>query len=253
MKLFFESFAVAFSMYSAIPMPHVEWKKENMKYALCFFPLIGVVIGGILWLWLLFARRMGFGGTLFAAVATLLPVVLSGGIHLDGFCDTLDGIGSHQSIERKLEILKDSHVGAVALMGCGLFLVVELGLWAEFYQNPRGMVPVALGFVLSRSLSGLGVARLRCAKNSGLVHAFADAAAKDRVTGVMSVYLLLVGIAMVWAWPLPGICVLAVATVMFFCYRHMAYRQFGGITGDLAGWFLQLCEALILAIAIVVR
>ncbi|MCD8323673.1 MAG: adenosylcobinamide-GDP ribazoletransferase, partial [Clostridiales bacterium] len=43
--------AVAFSMYSKIPVPQIKWTKENMRYALCFFPLVGVVTGALVWLW----------------------------------------------------------------------------------------------------------------------------------------------------------------------------------------------------------
>ena len=46
-----ESIVVAFSMYSKIPMPHIEWNKENMKNVLCFFPWVGAVAGVLVWLW----------------------------------------------------------------------------------------------------------------------------------------------------------------------------------------------------------
>ena len=46
------SFFIAFSMYSKIPMPRTDWTKESMRYAMCFFPVIGAVIGGLLYLWI---------------------------------------------------------------------------------------------------------------------------------------------------------------------------------------------------------
>ena len=52
------SFVIAFATYSRIPMPQVEWSEENRKYAMCFFPLIGAVVGGALWLWLLLCDRL---------------------------------------------------------------------------------------------------------------------------------------------------------------------------------------------------
>lgn len=51
MEKLWNSFKIAFSMYSKIPMPASDWKKENMRYIMCFFPLIGVIIGGVVWLW----------------------------------------------------------------------------------------------------------------------------------------------------------------------------------------------------------
>ena len=51
MRGILETVAVAFSMFSALPMPQISWEKRNMRYALCAFPLVGGVIGGLCWLW----------------------------------------------------------------------------------------------------------------------------------------------------------------------------------------------------------
>ena len=60
-----------------------------------------------------------------------MPVIITGGIHLDGFVDTMDAINSYQPIERKLEILKDSHIGAFALISCVTYFIISFGLWSE--------------------------------------------------------------------------------------------------------------------------
>ena len=69
---------IAFSMYSKIPMPRVDWNEKNMKYAMCFFPLVGATEGLCVFL----AGRLlfvcGFGKMFFAAVMTLLPVLITG-------------------------------------------------------------------------------------------------------------------------------------------------------------------------------
>ena len=82
--------AMAFAMFSRIPMPRVEWKKENMRYMLCALPLVGAAIGLALTLWVWVCLRLKIGQTLFAAGIALIPLLLSGGIHMDGFCDTAD-------------------------------------------------------------------------------------------------------------------------------------------------------------------
>ena len=56
------SIAMAFCMFSRIPMPVVEWKEENMRYLLCAFPLVGAAVGVVLWIWQLLAAWLGFGG-----------------------------------------------------------------------------------------------------------------------------------------------------------------------------------------------
>ncbi len=72
-------------MYSKIPMPYVQWKEENMKYAMCFFPLVGLAIGIVMGAWMYLAKFLGIGNILFAGIATIIPVIISGGIHIDGF------------------------------------------------------------------------------------------------------------------------------------------------------------------------
>ncbi len=248
----FRSLSIAFSMYSSLPMPQVEWSKDNMKYVMCFFPLIGAVCGALLFGWSLLCQYFQLSQLLFAAVSALIPVAVSGGIHLDGFCDTMDALGSHQSMEKKLEILKDSHIGAFGVMGCCFYLLITVGLYAEIgYVNLKYILLITITFVLSRVLSGLSVVLLRPAKNSGLLHAFADAAAKKKVGLVLIGGLLLCTAGFILLSPIAGSFILLCAGVTFGYYRHMSYQQFGGITGDLAGFFLQLCESTMLVGVIV--
>ena len=82
------SLCIAFSTYSRIPVPQVAWTDENRKYSMCFFPLIGAVIGLLLWGWLALCDALGFGALLRGAVGALLPILVTGGIHMDGFMDT---------------------------------------------------------------------------------------------------------------------------------------------------------------------
>lgn len=106
MKLL-QSCSIAFSMYSRIPMPRTEWNQENMKYAMCFFPLVGVVIGGIVFFVSKILLYFNVSDLFYSVTLTLLPVIVTGGIHMDGFMDTSDALGSYGSREKKLEILKD--------------------------------------------------------------------------------------------------------------------------------------------------
>ena len=82
-----KSLISAFLMYSRLPMPKIEWKPENRRYALGFFPLVGAVIGFLWLVWYQLCTRFAIRPLLFAAGAVLLPVLITGGIHLDGFCD----------------------------------------------------------------------------------------------------------------------------------------------------------------------
>ena len=94
MKSVISGLLVAFSMYSAIPVPQVNWEKQTMRWALGFLPLIGVLIGAIEWFWFAFCVHFGAAGVFYAVIAALIPLAVSGGIHLDGLCDTCDALCS---------------------------------------------------------------------------------------------------------------------------------------------------------------
>ena len=239
---------VAFAMYSRLPVPKADWEDDNMKYCICFFPLIGVVSGllsFLLWRLLVLA---GAGIPVQGSLLAVLPILVTGGIHMDGFLDTSDAIGSWKSVEEKLEIMKDSHSGASAVI-CGLcYMAVYTG--AMCCVGQKAMLLIGTGYILSRAYSGFGLITLRKAKKTGLLRSFSDRASADRCKWIMLGWIALVSGSMIAVGKLPGLVCACCALLVFLWYRHMAYAKFGGITGDLAGYFLQMCE-LIVALAAV--
>ena len=243
------SFVIAFATYSRIPMPPVEWSEENRKYAMCFFQLVGAVIGAALWLWLLLCARLALGALLRGAVGAVIPLLVTGGIHMDGFMDTTDALASWQPKEKKLEILKDSRVGAFAAMACCAYLLLAAALLGE--ATLRDAPALALCFVLSRALSAWALVAFHSARPDGMLDSFARTARRRLVTASSGVYaaLCLTGWLLCGVWT-ALLCAAAAACVALY-YRHMAYRQFGGVTGDLAGWFSQITELCLTAAVIV--
>lgn len=235
MKTLLCSFSLATSMYSRLPVPRTEWSERAMAYVFCFFPWLGLVIGAAELVWFRLAAALDVGPLLFAAVATVVPIWITGGIHLDGFCDTCDALGSHQSRERKLEILKDSHTGAFALIGLGCWLLLSVALWAEVTP----VAALALIPVLSRTLSGLCAVTMKNARGTGLLASFSQASDVRLNRVVLALWLAAVsaGLVLLGGWP-----VLVGAALALGYYRLVSRREFGGITGDLAGWFVQICE-----------
>lgn len=242
---------VAFSMYSRIPMPRIEWTEKNMKYAVCFFPWIGAVIGAAeIGVWYL-CGFLKMGGFFRTAALTVLPVLVTGGIHLDGFLDTVDARSSHQDRERKLEILKDSHIGAFALIGCAVYFLLAAAGWSEVDKQ---ILPVAaVSFFLSRSYSGLAIVSFRQARKKGMLASFAQQAHKKRVKAVMMVYLVLANVLLIGISPLYGTAAVISALAVFSYYRYFSYQEFGGATGDLAGYFLQLCELVMILVPVILE
>ena len=165
--------------------------------------------------------------------------------------DTMDALGSCGDRQKKLEILKDSHSGAFAVMGMGCYLVWSLGIWSELTEEM--LAPAACIYVISRALSGYSVVTFPAAKDSGLARTFQDRAQK-RTVQITSVLWLLAGAAlMLWTDARASIG----AAIGVFCswvyYRRICRKQFGGVTGDLAGFFLQVSELAMLTGMVVMQ
>ncbi|HJB15639.1 MAG TPA: adenosylcobinamide-GDP ribazoletransferase [Candidatus Blautia excrementipullorum] len=243
MKSLWNSFKIAFAMFSKIPMPQAEWTKENMKYMFCFFPVIGAVIAAAVFALDWISRRIGIAEGFRTVILVLVPVFITGGIHVDGLLDTADALSSWQERERRLEILKDSHAGAFAVIaGCVYFLCCY-GAYSQIGTDHAALCVVCLVYVVSRCFSGLGVVLLPKAKESGTVAEFSRKAEDRPVRNTLIVYLVILAAAMLRIHPVLGGTAFLAAFLIFLYYRHMALKFFGGTTGDLSGFFLCVCEA----------
>lgn len=241
MQSIINSFIIAVAMYSKIPMPRVEWNQKNMKYTLCFFPVIGIVIGALLYGWSKVCEEFGFGQVCFALVGTVIPVVVTGGIHLEGFLNTVDALHSHAKKEKKFEVLKDLHVGTFAVIAAiCFFMLYAVGLTLIWKKNQ--LLFLGLSYVISRILSGMSYVWFPSAKEDGVMHSFATAAHKRTVKVVLVTLLALTIISAVLIQPVIGAVMALAAMWVWTYYFYMSKKQFGGITGDLTGYFICLCE-----------
>lgn len=233
---------VAFGMYSRIPVLRLDWTEENMRYSMCFFPLIGAVCGGISLLAKYLCDERGLKRALCAAFLVVIPVLITGGIHLDGLLDTADVLSAQRSVPERLQIMTDPHVGAFAvIIGCCYFLL-QFGFYTEVAVDRHLLLLVGIGFVLSRAYSGLAMVLFPKAKETGLLRLFSDAAVGRRVAVVLTLYILAASVALILLDPERGSFQALIALVVFVWYRFFAVRKFGGITGDTEGFFLQVCE-----------
>ena len=239
-----ETIQVAFAMYSALPMPQPEWNAKNMRYAMCAFPLIGLVCAAGWWVWSAVCLYFSIPYLLQGAGLCLLPVLITGGIHLDGYADTCDALASNAGPAKKQEILKDPRCGAFAVIKLCTYFVAYLALCEALEPTPRALGCMSCAFVLERAMSGLAVCRFPLAKNTGLAYTFATAADKKNAGRILYAVTLLAAAGMI---ALGGTLVLAAGLLVFLRYRTVAQKQFGGLSGDLAGWFLQRAELWMLA------
>lgn len=247
------SLLTAFAMYSKIPVPHMKWQEEDMKYTLSFFPFVGLVIAGAEYL--CYIVLSGYSQIFRTAAAFSLPVLISGGIHLDGFMDTSDALSSYRSREDRLRILKDPHIGAFAVIHMIVLSVLFFGGIYEVMEftlvNGKGIFYIfCLSFILSRIESGLSAMVTGSARSGGTLDTFRNASDKKKVLIMLGIEFAVTAILMLLSSGFPGAAVISVSLCFFLFYRNMTIKTFGGVTGDTSGWFLCVNECLcVLALA----
>jgi len=188
-----------------------------------------------------------------AGILMLVPLLLVGFIHLDGFMDTTDAILSRRSLEEKMRILKDPHPGAFAvIMLVILFVVQYAAVFQSFTKGWPSYVPLFVIPIVSRCCSALAVLCIRPLTQDGYVKQFRpDSAAPHRIITVLAVIC-----AFALAWLFTGVPGLIVAGVVVLGYAiamlcAMKSFEFKGVSGDLAGFSLvisELCGLVALAV-----
>lgn len=241
MKKLCKSFLISFSMYSRIPMPHTEWEEESMRYALCFFPIIGAVLGSLFVGVYVLAEWCGIGVFFRSSLLTALPVIVTGGIHMDGYMDTKDAMCSYRSKEERLAILKDPHIGAFAVISALTYFIVYFGAVTEI-DSVKKAILVAVGFMLSRIMSAFCFVTCKSAKKEGLQYTFAEAMQRKAVVVSTLVYLCAVYCFLIALSPVSAVVYFGAMILLYGYYKMFSQRHFGGITGDLAGYYVQLQE-----------
>ncbi|MCR4924318.1 MAG: adenosylcobinamide-GDP ribazoletransferase [Lachnospiraceae bacterium] len=243
--IFLRAIITAFSTYSIIPMPGLDFKEENLRYSLCAFPLIGSLIGLISVLFLYLTDYFAFDMPLLkAAILTFIPIWISGGIHLDGFMDTVDALSSHLPREEKERILKDPNVGAFAVIHLSLLLILTLSIWHGM-KAPDCILIIA-AYTQSRVLSALALVFFPVSKKSSLLKTYSQASDLLPVRRILIMLEIIIAAIMLLRG-IRGIAALLLSLLSFIYYRHRAIKEFGGINGDMAGCFLTLTEFLMLA------
>lgn len=173
---------------------------------------------------------------------------------MDGFMDTMDAVHSYGDRTKKLEILKDPHLGAFAVICAAVYLLLYTGSMYEFCENAQGkaMFYPILFLFSERVFSGLSVVMFPSAKNNGLAATFSQASEKKLDKKILILSLVILAVLALGIWGMEGLMVYGVCLVfqgvLFIWYAKWSKKNFGGITGDLAGFFLQAEELVCLTI-----
>lgn len=242
-----KSILIAFAMYSKIPLPMIDWDKRYMKYAICFFPLVGSIIGLIIFAFWKLQSFLNIGVFFRSVIILLIPILVTGGIHLDGFMDTMDAINSYQPKEKKLEILSDPHLGAFSVITFIVYILLMLAFLTEI-NNIDYIITLCFTYTLSRGLSGYAATTLKNAKSEGLLYAFTSDLDAKKAKIILIFFIIAPIVCICFVNLFLSIFILIWSISFFFIYKRKAYKHFGGITGDLEGWYLCINEIMFIII-----
>jgi len=243
------SLLVAIQFYTRIPVVlSGKYHSEDLNKATFWLPLVGLIPGGIMAL--IFWVTIQFFPLMVSLILAMgAGVLTTGAFHEDGFIDTCDGLGGGWTIEKKLEIMKDSRVGSYGLIGFTLLLFLKISLFGEI---PAEIIPLGLLFTaLFSRLVPLYLIRLLPyvrADETSKVKPIAKGLSTGALLGA-NFYSLLLGGGLIfllgeqdWTLFTPLLTLPPLVSLLIWFYS----RQLGGYTGDLLGAAQQIAEVVIL-------
>lgn len=212
---------------------------QEMGRAVGWFPLVGVVLGFFLF-GVNYAARLVFPPTVAAALTLSAWVIFTRAFHLDGFMDTCDGLFGGWTPERRLEIMKDSRMGAFGVAGGILVLLIE---YSALSSTPKLFPSILLAATLGRWASPLVIHAFPYAREDGLGYEMKHNVSWKEIL----LATLITGITAWFAFGWLGFILMIGAAIVGFLTALYAMRLLPGLTGDIYGTVTILVEMLILA------
>ncbi len=238
------AFFMCLSMFSSIHCPYRPWDEDARGLMPACLPLVGVVIGGLWYLFAILGRAI-LPETLASALIAALPLLLTGFMHLDGFMDTADAILSWRPLEERQRILKDVHCGSFSVVAVILLI---LGMFAASKDALNGdLRPLILIPVASRCVSAFCVTYLPPLGHSEYAKINRSMGTPIATLIMLAVTLIMSGIWLGWM----GVACAAASALGYLGAMAWAMHILKGVSGDLAGYALcvgELCALVVLAL-----
>jgi adenosylcobinamide-GDP ribazoletransferase len=227
-------FRTALALLTIIP---VRSREPISARAYAYFPLVGLLIGAMLVTAYLLLRAL-FPNLVAAALLLALWVVSSGALHLDGFADACDALFAATTRERRLEILRDVHLGTFGAVGVMLLLIVKFAALA----SATSFMPILLAPMLGR-WAMVFAATFPLARTSGMAAMF-RAGLTRRIVFVATMFAALVCAC----FSVIGVAAFISAFIVALVLTRLALNRLGGLTGDIYGMIGESVEVAVVMI-----
>ncbi|MDC7224936.1 MAG: adenosylcobinamide-GDP ribazoletransferase [Spirochaetales bacterium] len=234
----------ALRFLTILPIPYKQDEDiVQVARSLALFPLIGLLIGAILW-----GTARG-GMLMFSPLTTgfllmAVSLILTGGLHLDGLSDLADGLGGGRTRESRLEIMKDSRIGAFGALTLIVFLLMKGLFFFEFLSNSGGdkFLLLLLPPLWARGFVVLIIKTFPPARPEGLGDFVRKNARLRHVLFALSLTVAATGgICYFCGLIYPALLLLILIPIMLIPAAIIS-RNLGGLTGDCYGALIEGCE-----------
>jgi len=229
----------AFRTLTILPIPGKD--TGDFSRSLCFFPLVGALLGFAVLLVYYGAAVLGFQHPLVSALLSMAVVTwLTGGLHMDGLGDVADAFGGGKNKEHILQLLKDPAMGSFGVCAIVFDILIKAGCWQFFFDKGNPWF-IFWSLALSRAMQGIFIAFVPNARAESIAAPFGQGGSFARISVILA--YLVTGFAAAWLLSPPAALVCALcslaATVVFGFY---CWRKLQGITGDCVGATSEIAE-----------
>jgi adenosylcobinamide-GDP ribazoletransferase len=229
----------------APPLVRRPFADAEMGRAVGWFPLVGLLIGGLLVLVDLGVRRLWPAGVS-AALVLAVWVVVTGGLHLDGLMDSCDGLFGGRTIEDRLRILRDPRIGSFALIGGVLVMLTKWSVLAGMVDGAERLCGILLAPTLGRWTMALVLMLFPYVRPEGAGRTMKDHVRLGDVALAATIALAAVLGTALWTKNVVAVIAMLVASLIGIVVAWFAWRRIGGLTGDVFGAVCELAECSVL-------
>ncbi len=222
-----------------------------MKHAISFLPWIGAVIGVISYLILRVGIILRLPVFVMVMILAAVPLIVTGGFHVDGFMDVQDAIHSYQPKEKKLEIMKDPHIGAFAVISAGVVLLIFIAALYQLVYTALDIGDFSLlniyfaEYFMVRACCGITSIIFPNAKKDGMLSMETGTSGRGDVI-FLSLQAIICAVFMCVMNLSAGITCIIVLFADCVLYKRKCLKEFGGVSGDTAGYYVVTGEVVVL-------
>jgi adenosylcobinamide-GDP ribazoletransferase len=236
--------ALCLVFFTRLPLPVFDFLGRTLAQAIWAAPLAGLVVAVIAALVFAVATGLGLSSATAAALTLAAAMLVTGCLHEDGLSDVADGFGGGKSREKKLEIMRDSRIGAYGASALALSILIRWTALSDIAEPFSALAALIAAHMASRGLLGAFMHLLPPARSDGLSAGVGAVSINTALAGAIigAASLLLLGAG-------GAISAAILLAAIFLGLRALCLRQVGGHTGDTIGALQQLAEIAVLLVA----